>query len=81
MTGRAASPVAARPIRRSRPGRAFLAALLLAGLAACARTVDLGRPERSAWLGYGAPLAGLAMALVAALVWRRGLLRYQGVGH
>ena len=32
-------------------------------------------------LGYAAPLAGIAMAVVASLVWRRALLRYQGVGH
>ena len=43
--------------------------------------VLLGRPERVGWLGYGAPPAALAMALVAGLVWRRGLMRYQGVGH
>ena len=43
--------------------------------------VLLGRSEQARWLGYGAPLAGLVMALLAAVVWRRGLLRYQGAGH
>lgn len=41
----------------------------------------LGRLGEERWLGYAAPLAGPAVALVASLVWRRGLLRYQGAGH
>lgn len=43
--------------------------------------VLLGKPLATPWLGYAAPLAGLAMLLVACFFWRRGLLRYQGVGH
>lgn len=41
----------------------------------------LGRPEVSPWLGYATPLAALAIALVAGLIWRLGLRRYQGTGH
>jgi ABC-2 type transport system permease protein len=44
-------------------------------------SVLLGRPEANAWLGYGAPLAALAAFTAAALVWNRGLARYQGAGH
>jgi ABC-2 type transport system permease protein len=41
----------------------------------------LGKAEQSPWLGYLTPLAGLVAALIAAVIWRRGLLRYQGTGH
>jgi ABC-2 type transport system permease protein len=41
----------------------------------------LGKPEVSPWLGYATPLAALAIALVAGLIWRLGLRRYQGTGH
>ena len=30
---------------------------------------------------YLAPLAGPVAALVSALIWQRGLRRYQGTGH
>jgi ABC-2 type transport system permease protein len=43
--------------------------------------VLLGRPSANPWLGYGSPLAGVAVALVAALIWRRGLRRYQSTGN
>jgi len=41
----------------------------------------LGRPEADPVLGYGAPLAGVAVTCVAGLVWRFCLKRYQGTGH
>jgi len=41
----------------------------------------LGKPVASPWLGPLAPLAGPAVALIAALIWRIGLRRYQGTGH
>jgi ABC-2 type transport system permease protein len=41
----------------------------------------LGRPVANPWLGYLAPLAGPIVALIAALIWQRGLARYQGAGH
>lgn len=41
----------------------------------------LGKPEAHAWLGYAAPFAGPAVALIAGFIWRRGLVRYQGAGH
>lgn len=44
-------------------------------------TVLLGRPGGDRAIGYAAPLAGPAVALLAGLVWRRGLMRYQGTGH
>jgi ABC-2 type transport system permease protein len=43
--------------------------------------VLLGRPEANTLLGWGAPGAGLAVALLTALVWHAGLRRYQGTGH
>lgn len=33
------------------------------------------------WLAYVSPLAGPAVALLVSFIWRRGLARYQGVGH
>lgn len=44
-------------------------------------SVLLDRPDANRWLGYGSPLAGLAVALVAGLIWRRGLRRYQSTGN
>jgi ABC-2 type transport system permease protein len=44
-------------------------------------TVLLGRPEASPLLGYASPVAAAVMVCVAALVWHRGLRRYQGAGH
>lgn len=41
----------------------------------------LGKPGVNPWLGYSAPLATVAVVGVAAVVWRRGLARYQGTGH
>ncbi len=41
----------------------------------------LEKTESQVWLGYLSPLAGPIMALIASIVWRRGLLRYQGSGH
>lgn len=43
--------------------------------------VLLGRPEGAPWMLGIAPLAAGGMVVVAALVWRRGLARYQGTGH
>ena len=43
--------------------------------------VLLRRAEASPWLAYGAPLSGPVMVIIAIIVWRIGLLRYQGVGH
>ncbi len=43
--------------------------------------VLLGKPQTQPWLGYGAPLVGPAVALVAGLIWRRALMRYEGAGH
>lgn len=44
-------------------------------------TVLLGRPDAHLWLGWLAPLAGPAMAVVAGVIWQCGLGRYQGAGH
>jgi ABC-2 type transport system permease protein len=41
----------------------------------------LQRPEATPWMALTAPAAAAAMIGVASLVWRRGLGRYQGVGH
>jgi ABC-2 type transport system permease protein len=41
----------------------------------------LGKAGDQIWLGYLSPLAGPIMALVASVVWKRGLSRYQGSGH
>jgi ABC-2 type transport system permease protein len=43
--------------------------------------VLLGKPQAQPWLGYGAPLAGPAVVLVASLIWGRALARYQSAGH
>jgi len=43
--------------------------------------VLLGKPSPVPALGVLAPLSGPAVAIVASLVWRRGLARYQGAGH
>ncbi len=43
--------------------------------------VLLGRPSPMPALGVLAPLSGPAVAIVASLVWRRGVARYQGAGH
>ena len=43
--------------------------------------VLLKRAGASPWLAYGAPLSGPIVALVAVMVWRLGLSRYQGTGH
>ncbi len=43
--------------------------------------VLLGRTDATPWLGYLSPLAGPAVGLVSSLIWRRGLMRYQGAGH
>ncbi|MFN8491818.1 MAG: ABC-2 family transporter protein [Caldilineaceae bacterium] len=40
----------------------------------------LDKPGVNAWLGYVTPLAGLLTVLIAGLVWRVGLARYQGTG-
>lgn len=44
-------------------------------------SVLLDKPDANHWLGYGSPAAGLVAALVAALIWRRGLSRYQSTGN
>ena len=41
----------------------------------------LGRPEAQPWMAAVAPLAAAAMVVVASIVWRWGLARYQGTGH
>jgi ABC-2 type transport system permease protein len=41
----------------------------------------LGKPVENQSLGYLAPLAGPIVALLASLLWRTGLRRYQGTGH
>jgi ABC-2 type transport system permease protein len=41
----------------------------------------LGKSVESQSLGYLAPLAGPVVALIAGLIWRTGLRRYQGTGH
>ena len=41
----------------------------------------LGREEAQPWMAVVAPLAAAAMVVVASIVWRRGLARYQGTGH
>jgi ABC-2 type transport system permease protein len=41
--------------------------------------VLLGRS--GSWLGYATPLTGPAVALLAGIIWRHGLSRYQGTGH
>ena len=43
--------------------------------------VILGKPEVPPLLGYCAPVVGLIVALIASLIWRQGLQRYQGAGH
>lgn len=43
--------------------------------------VLLGRPEAQPWMIVVAPLAASGMVVIAALVWRWGLTRYQGTGH
>lgn len=43
--------------------------------------VLLGKSSALPALGILAPFAGPVVAAVAALVWRRGLMRYQGAGH
>jgi ABC-2 type transport system permease protein len=43
--------------------------------------VLLDRPSDWKWLGYLAPLATLWMVVVTSFLWRRGINRYQGVGH
>jgi ABC-2 type transport system permease protein len=42
--------------------------------------VLMGRADASR-MGYAAPLAGVAVALVASITWQQGLRRYQGAGH
>ncbi len=41
----------------------------------------LSQTGAQAQVGYLSPLAGPVMALVASVVWHRGLARYQGTGH
>lgn len=43
--------------------------------------VLLERESPVRWLGWLVPLASLATVAVTALLWRRGIGRYQGVGH
>jgi ABC-2 type transport system permease protein len=39
--------------------------------------VLLERPDANPWLGYASPLVGVVVAGMTAIVWRRGLGRYQ----
>lgn len=41
----------------------------------------LDKTGSQVWLGYLSPLAGPIMALIAGVIWQRGLSRYQGTGH
>lgn len=41
--------------------------------------LDRGGPER--WLGLASPLVAALLAGIAALLWRTGVNKYQGVGH
>jgi ABC-2 type transport system permease protein len=41
----------------------------------------LARPVETQWLSYLAPLTGPIVSLLAGLIWRTGLGRYQGAGH
>jgi len=41
--------------------------------------LDRGGPER--WLGLASPLVALLLASIAAVLWRIGVNKYQGVGH
>lgn len=43
--------------------------------------VLLQRPEAQPWMVVVAPLAAGGMIIIAAIVWRQGLARYQGTGH
>lgn len=43
--------------------------------------VLLGKSAPHQGLAYASPVAGLAAGLVASVIWRWGLTRYQGVGH
>jgi ABC-2 type transport system permease protein len=43
--------------------------------------VLLHLPDAQPWMAGSAPLAAAGMAAVAAILWRRGLARYQGTGH
>jgi ABC-2 type transport system permease protein len=43
-------------------------------------TVLLHKPGANPWLGYGAPLVGVAVTCLAGLLWTHCLKRYQGVG-
>lgn len=41
----------------------------------------LHRTAASPWLAYAVPLSGPVLLLIAVVVWRVGLSKYQGVGH
>ena len=41
----------------------------------------LGKPVQPSWLPWMIPLSGPATALVASILWRRGVARYESVGH
>lgn len=43
--------------------------------------VLLDKDSSVKWLGYCAPLATLIVVAITSLLWRRGINRYQGVGH
>lgn len=44
-------------------------------------SILLGKSLRYPLLGYGAPFASLIILCVTAIIWRRGIARYHGVGH
>jgi len=41
----------------------------------------LGKAEERNWLGYGGIIAAIVTVLIANIVWRCGLRRYQSAGH
>ncbi|OJT20777.1 hypothetical protein BO221_28075 [Archangium sp. Cb G35] len=43
-------------------------------------TLLLNKPGANPWMGYGAPLVGIAITCLAGLLWTQCLKRYQGVG-
>jgi ABC-2 type transport system permease protein len=41
----------------------------------------LGKLDSNAWIAYFSPVVGLLAVLLAAVLWRRGLMQYQSAGN